>query len=471
MQRRSFLRAGAGAGGSLLLSEALVSSSPAATAVAAESTPSGYEPLGRVEVDGATEAVVGDDGDTVYVAAADGFATVDISDPSDPEVLAEEFMLEVDGTPFREILDVKVDGDRLAVVGPANRTDEDVFHGFELYDVSDPAEPTVVADYETGFHIHNCFLEDDLLYVVANGEDDNPLVIYDVSDDEVDEIGSWSLLEREPDWEDVYWLARYNHDVYVHDDIAYLAHWNAGTYLVDVSDPSEPTYRSHVSDATLEESLELSDQDAQLGLPGNDHYSAVDDTGDLLAVGREAWETGGDDPDGPGGIDLYDVSDPDEPESLASIDAPAAGDATYDGGEWTTAHNFELRDDRLYSSWYQGGVRIHDVSDPAEPEELAHWRDTDTAGFWTARVADPGETFVASSTQLIPGADTEGALYTFSIDIDAGTAESLFEAIPGGGVTAGAAGITGGVVALEWLRRRNWRNNGESAGEPAGEGE
>ena len=271
MQRRSFLRVGAGAGGSLLFSEALVSSSPAGSAVAAESTPSGYDPLGRVEVDGATEAVVGDDGETVYVAAADGFATVDISDPDDPEMLAEEFMLEVDGTPFREILDVKVDGDRLAVVGPANRTDEDVFHGFELYDVSDPAEPTVVADYETGFHIHNCFLEDDLLYVVANDEDDNPLVIYDVSDDEVEEIGSWSLIESDPDWEDVYWLARYNHDVYVHDDIAYLAHWNAGTYLIDVSDPSEPTYRSHVSDTTLEESLELPDQDAQLGLPGNDH--------------------------------------------------------------------------------------------------------------------------------------------------------------------------------------------------------
>ncbi len=60
-------------------------------------------------------------------------------------------------------------------------------------------------------------------------------------------------------------------------------------------------------------------------------------------------------------------------------------------------------------------MTIHDVSDPAEPTERASWRDPETAAFWTARVADPGETFVASSTPAIPHGLTDGALYTFPI--------------------------------------------------------
>ena len=456
MQRRAFLRTSGAAGLALTLPQSVVGSPSPSTALADESAPDAYEPLGHVEITGAAEAVVGDDGETTYLATTTGFATVDISDPEAPEILEDRSPIEVDGTPIDEILDVKVDGDRLAVAGPANQHPDDVFHGFVLYDVSDPADPVAVGDpYETGFHIHNCFLEDELLYVVANDESENPLVIFDVSDDEPEEIGRWSLIDHEPEWEDVFWLVRYLHDVYVQDEIAYLAHWNAGTYLLDVSDPSDPEYISHVSETDLEETRSLEPEEAQMGLPGNDHYSAVDDTGDLLAVGREAWATGGDEPDGPGGIDLYDISDPAEPDHRASIDAPHADDASYYGGEWTTAHNFELRDGQLYSSWYQGGVKIHDVSDPAAPAELAHWRDTDTAGFWTARVAEPGETFVASSTPLIPNADTEGGLYTFPIDMDLlETDESdddTAESIPGFGALAGLAG---GAVALEWLRRR-----------------
>ncbi|ELY51344.1 LVIVD repeat-containing protein [Natronorubrum bangense] len=452
MQRRAFLRTGGAVGTAVALPQSVVASTAASASTALESSPDG-DPLGRVEVDGAAEAVVGDDGETAYLAATTGFVTVDISDPADPTVLAERLDLEVDGTRMTEILDVKVDGDRLAVVGPANRTSADVFHGFVIYDVSDPADPVTVSDpYETGSHIHNCFLEDDLLYVVENDTDAHSLVIFDI-DDEPTEIGRWSLLDHEPEWEAIYWLARYLHDVYVHEDVAALAHWNAGTYLLDVSDPTDPELLSRVRDTDLETQRALENEDAQMGLPGNDHYSAIDDSGDLLAVGREAWETGGDAPDGPGGIDLYDISTPSEPAFRATIDAPAADDASYYGGMWTTAHNFELRDGRLYSSWYQGGVKVHDVSDPAAPDERAHWHDVDKAGFWTARVADPGETFVASSTPLIPNADTEGALYTFRNDLSEASADAS-DPIPGLSGPTAAVGLASGAIALEWLRRR-----------------
>ncbi|GAB3666345.1 LVIVD repeat-containing protein [Halopiger thermotolerans] len=419
MRRRALLRAsGAGLG---TIAASFPASAPAAATRGRTRVPrlqDAYEPLARLPIDNAAEAVVGDDGETAYVAATTGFVTVDVSDPAEPAVLAEERRLSFDEARANELLDIKVDGDRMVIAGPANPSADAFFHGFAVYDVSDPASPELLEAYETGEHIHNCYLEGDLCYVCGNGRDANPLVIYDVADG-VEEVGRWSLLEREPGWEEVYWVARYLHDVYVQDGIAYLSHWDAGTYLIDVSDPAEPEYLSRVQQESLAEQRKReaeSGSNGQVGLPGNDHYAAVDETGDLLAVGREAWATGSGDPDRPGGIDLYDVSDPAEPIHRASIEAPRAVNERYNGGLWTTAHNFELRNGRLYSAWYQGGVKIHDVSDPADPEELASWRDPAEAGFWTAQVIEPGETFVATSTPLIPNSPTTGALYTFPIE-------------------------------------------------------
>ncbi|WP_254525093.1 LVIVD repeat-containing protein [Natrinema caseinilyticum] len=480
MERRAFLRA-SGAAGLAPLSI----SSTASRAVAATDGQGAYEPLGSLAITGAAEAVAGDDGETAYVAATTGLVTVDVSDPAEPALLAEERDVEIGGSPLTQILDVSVDGDRLVVAGPANPGFG--VAGVRLYDVSDPADPVSIADFETDYHIHNCVLEGDRLYVVANTRSENPLVIFDVGGDEIAQLGYWSLLEREPGWGEIDMLARYLHDVSVRDETAYLPHWNAGTYLVDVSDPTDPAYVTHVADTTLEEQRAIADwRTAVYGLPGNDHYAAVDDTGGLVAVGREAWATGADEPDRPGGIDLYDVSDPTDPVERGRIDPPRTTDESYRAGLWTTSHNFELRGERLYSSWYRAGVKIHDVSDPENPKRLAWWRDPAETAFWTARVLSPGETFLASSTEAIPDTSLEGALYTFPIEAGEqadppsvrdpeswrGAANGTNETTDtGGGMPndtggqrgenddsipgfTGVAGLAGGAVALEWLRRR-----------------
>jgi hypothetical protein len=155
--------------------------------------------------------------------------------------------------------------------------------------------------------------------------------------------------------------------------------------------------------------------------PGNDHYVATDAAGDLLGIGTESWNSnfgeeettpGPDDPGGPGGIALYDVSDPANPVYRATVDPPPTADPNYNG-VWTTAHNFEIAGDRLYSSWYQGGVKVHDVSDPASPEELRQFRRSSTTSFWTAQLAAASETVVATSHENPADRDDSGVLYTF----------------------------------------------------------
>ncbi|MFB6227235.1 MAG: hypothetical protein ABEH88_01405 [Halobacteriales archaeon] len=77
------------------------------------------------------------------------------------------------------------------------------------------------------------------------------------------------------------------------------------------------------------------------------------------------------------------------------------------GGLWTTAHNFEIHGDRLYSSWYRAGVKIHDISDPGSPELLAWWLRPRETSFWTAQVGVPGEFFIASSASSASSGPTE----------------------------------------------------------------
>lgn len=355
--------------------------------------PGAYRPYGTVDVDGATEAVVGDDETTVFVAATSGFAVVDVSAPSDPRIVAERrrILAERETGPLQGIQDLEVDGDRLAVVGPANPTGEDTLRGLAVYDVADPADPHLVGFHETTFPVHNCFLDDGVAYLTGNDGDRNPLVLVDVSGEEPEEVGRWSVLDAEPGWGAVPPNVWAIHDVQVRDGVAYVAHWDAGVWLVDVSDPANPRHVSHFGAYDPGDLGDLDSQDAKdegLQLPGNAHFAVVDEPGTLLAVGREAWDQHPEDDraGGPGGIDLFDISDPASPQHRSTIEPSPTSDASIQG-VWTTAHNFDLRDGWLYSAWYRGGVKIHDVLDPSEPTQLAAWRNPEHAEFWTAQRA------------------------------------------------------------------------------------
>lgn len=374
--------------------------------------PGPYSPLGSVPVPNAKEAVPDPAGEFAYVATTDGFAVVDVRIPSDPQIVFERRNLLADREtgPLRQIQDLKVEGDLLVVAGPANSLQGDVLQGFVLYDVSDPANPQQVAFHETQFPIHNCFLREGIVYLTGNDGQANPLVLVDVREGQPEEIARWSLLDRDERWGEVPSGLRTLHDVWVQDGRAYLAHWDAGTYLLDVSDPTSPAFLARVGGRPLDELLAIPEENVRaelFRLPGNAHYAMANDDGSLLGVNKEAWEAKGE--GGPGGVELWNVSDPSSPELLSTIDAPPSADPTI-GGTWTTSHNFDIVDGRLFTSWYQGGVKIHDISDPANPEQLAWWRDPEETSFWTAKRARP-RFFVASS--MGRRNNGKGALFTF----------------------------------------------------------
>lgn len=403
MRRRTLLKAGAGA----LPLAAFVST----TASGRESTQESFEPLDSLELDEGTEVYV--EGDAAFVAAGDGLVVVDVSDPENISVLAEQRNLSIGGEEIQRAWDLWYSNDRLALIAPVQGVPSGT--GFILFDVSDPSSPEIVTEFDTGYNTHNCCLADGMLYLTGNGlvrEEDGriPLVTYDVRSDEPEEVSRWSPRDYDQQWQtDVPLLQRVLHDVHVQDGIAYLSYWDAGTWILDVSDPANPEVLSRVGDYSLSDLSEIEprsqESDDEFTTPeGNAHHTMVNDDASLMAVGAEAWSVGGDQNNlrtdgtsgGPGGIRLYDISDKTDPQQLSTIEAPETFNSTRPGW-FTTAHNSHFAGDRLYTSWYYGGVKIYDVSDPENPEELAWWRKPREANMWSAYPGEPDEFFVATS--------------------------------------------------------------------------
>ncbi|WP_336024299.1 LVIVD repeat-containing protein [Halobellus salinisoli] len=441
MRRRELLRRGGALVGA---SVAVGVGGSKITTQTVRAHPGPYEPYGSIDVEGAKEAVVDPERDVTYLATTSGYAVVDVAAPDRPQLLADvrEPLADREDGPLRGIFDVKLDATdptTLLVVGPANPL-RGAISGALVVDVSDPENPEERAFHETSFPIHNCFVRDGVAFLTGNDGGRNPIVTLDVETGE--ERGRWALADVDEAWDDVPNASRSVHDVYVHEDRAFVALWDAGTWVLDVSDPASPTALGSVDAPGPSMLADRSGAEARREAtlpPGNHHYVATDESGTLLGVGRESWalpaegdETTNQSADaktqsetaasteagdtayvgGPSGIDLWDVSDPEAPELRATIPAPASPEPTY-GGVWTTAHNFELAAGTLYSSWYRGGVKRHDVSDPAAPREVTWWRDPDAASFWTAQLAHAGERegfFVASNWGV---GDVPGGLYTF----------------------------------------------------------
>ena len=453
-----------------------------------------FEPLDRLELPGAKELVV--DGEVAYVATTDGFATVDVSDPSDLQVLAERRGLMEDHPdgPLEDVWDGKVGGDHYAIGGPANPTDREVPDAAMVFDVSDPADPEEVLTHETDFYHHNLDVADGTLYLCGNDGERNPLVCVDVASGE--EVGRWSIVDADQRWADVYPHLFMLHDVWVEDDVAYCSYWNGGTWLVDVSDPTEPEplvgFRVLDPDEQAEIGGAIERREARYRLPGNDHFAMPQrgvEGSDRVAINEEAWtgeadapaselgaveiwetdlDRDGTDDGGAGGDDTgtgADDGDPDgggrhvgdtylgDAQRLARIEVPPTSDATADG-VWTTSHNFDFVGDRLYTSWYRGGVKVHDVSDPAAPVEYAHWRDEATTSFWTAQ---RGPDSVLASSWRDPSRDDPlqgAAVYAFPDPAD--PVESGSEGFGAGmGPLAGLIGVGAGLglaALARWLR-------------------
>jgi hypothetical protein len=264
-----------------------------------------------------------------------GLALWDVTDPSAPRELAffdtgragrgvHEFSVGRQGGRWYAYLAVP---DSEAQGGPGD---------LRIVDVTDPAQPTAVADWGA---------RRDAGLPIGRGESCAPVCRGSIPQ---------SFL----------------HSVAVAPDgrTAYLAYWDLGLLILDVSDPAAPVLLGRFREPDSAE--------------GNTHSTGLSPDGSLALV---TDETGGP----PWGIlHLIDVHDPARPTEAGSFATPEAAAATPGRGLAHSSHNAIVDDQdptRALAAWYADGVRWLDITNPAQPTELAHWLPPSDPMVWSVQ--------------------------------------------------------------------------------------
>jgi hypothetical protein len=161
------------------------------------------------------------------------------------------------------------------------------------------------------------------------------------------------------------------HDVWTNPQgtVAYLAYWDAGFILLDISDSSQPRYLGRGT-------YDLSDD-------GNTHSVVPAQGGNLVIVGDEV-----DKQETHGFMRVFDTTDVRDPVEIGRFHTennrePPPDDKSY------SIHNLFVRGATVYAAWKSDGIRLLDISAPAAPREIGF--------FVPPAVADPNGNFPQNS--------------------------------------------------------------------------
>jgi hypothetical protein len=203
-------------------------------------------------------------------------------------------------------------------------------NGLVVLDVSTPAHPRVLAEFTDSLTsgIHNTWFYQHVVYVTNDGT--GAINIIDISDPKAPRMaGRWETGDPNN---------RYVHDVWVHDGVLYLSYWDDGVQILDVGGLNRG--------GTAEKPVFVS----RFAYPiGNTHNVWRDRN--YLFIGDEIFGC----PqciNGPRGyVHVVDLTDIEHPVEVAKYEVPEAG-----------AHNMWAEDGKLYVAYYNGGLRVVDIT-------------------------------------------------------------------------------------------------------------
>jgi hypothetical protein len=336
----------------------------------------GHSDLGGGEIDFAD---VWAHGETAYVGSrcgpeatgGGGVRVVDISNPRHPRVVSvlpnPEFTRAEDVV-VRSIDTASFSGD-LAAVGIqacfGSGHEGEVATGLRLFDVTDPADPHLLSEWDLpagsiGCHEIDLVQRRDGRVLVGcarnlfdqvdfdTGEElPGGVKIVDATDPTAPvEITSWQL-EVIP-FSGIGCLpVKFAHSIRFENrgNDAYVSYWDAGTVHLDLSDPTAPVV---VSDTVITPP----DED------GDNHSMTLANGGSWLVINPEDFspsDCGDPSLDGWGEAYVYDQSDPANPTFLGTFSTPNSRSERTDGV--FTIHNTEVALGRqFFSSWYSDGI-------------------------------------------------------------------------------------------------------------------
>ena len=259
--------------------------------------------LGSVQTPGVLSMDVALVGQTAYVADWDaGLQIIDVRNPQQPAIISSA------DTPGDALSVVVVDNTAYVAAGNS---------GLQVIDVSNTSKPVYLGSIQTDDRAYDVSVENNLAYIAAGN-----LEIADIGN--ITRSSTIGMLPTPPG------SAR---GVTVVNTTAYIADYDLGLHIIDISDPAVPVLRSTLS------------------LPGNALDVAVSGNTAYVAAYKQ-------------GLQVVDVSDSNNPFIIGSIANFAVE------GSW--AFKVEVVNNIAYLASYLGGLQIIDVADPLEPTKLGY---------------------------------------------------------------------------------------------------
>ena len=318
-----------------------------------------------------------------HESAPKNFTAVDVTNPRKPSVIVQTDLPHGD----MRSNNLELLGDLLMVPYQTSRVGLKPA-GVEFFDVSDPSHPKSVAFFDAsgphsrGVH-HMWFVDGSYLHLASgapdfkprNPKDDQFYRIVDVRQPTRPvEVGRWWLPgTRDGDSEpaptrhtkiDAGFRA-HNTNVYPRrPDRAWIGYLDAGAIVLDISDMARPKL--------------VSRWDYHPPYPGFTHTVLPLFDQQLMIVSDEATAVGG--ADWPKLVWVVDVRDEGNPVPIATCPIPPVGEFAGRGGRYG-AHNLHenrpvpgsfVSETLIFGTFFNGGVRVFDVSNPFRPEEVAY---------------------------------------------------------------------------------------------------
>jgi hypothetical protein len=339
--------------------------------------------------EGFAEINTADERRVLYIAHESGpkcFSVVDVTDPAQPVLLSQTDV--PDSQTRCNSLDVS--GQLLLVANQTTLGGPNA--GLRIYDLDgDPVNPREIGFFDTSGPysrgVHYVWFADGRYAYLSTGmpdfqprrpeKDDQIFVIVDLADPaHPTEVGRWWWPgTREGDPEPLptpnspfdNGCRMHNTDVYPgHPDRAYVGYIDCGIAVLDISDKAHPTALAMEDDSP----------------PTLGYAHTVLPVGDFstLVVTHEAVEN--DCADAPKQITIWRNAPDMQLEQISTIPLPDnAGELCSRGGRFGAHNVYEPAPDEpafnstdiIFGSFFNGGVRAYDISDPANPREMGYY--------------------------------------------------------------------------------------------------
>lgn len=269
-------------------------------------------------------------GTIAYLIRQDGLYIIETADPAHPVEL--KHWRRTGPGYSNDVKLVEANGKRYAIIAD---------YPSDVVDVTIPADAHLVAQIPVEAHTLFTETRDGKNYVYF-GAYDGTTPVFDVTNPEAPQrVGAYDAQ------------ASIVHDLMIDNGIAYLNAWEGGLHVVDYTNPAQPVVIGKWKQTPTKTS----------------HSSwAMHVGGRTIALhGEEAYGAH---------LDVVDA-DRTSPTFMTSI-------GSYKTRDWVSIHNVMAVGTRAYMSYYQDGIRVLDMADPAHPAPLGYFNTWDPQAAYTS---------------------------------------------------------------------------------------